>query len=185
MRLYYRSDFTYLYLRERTRLRKSPRRIDVRNVVLVAPRGSAAYVSYRADRRIGRASQRRKDGSRAFSCDISPHSFHECKCTPFYLKKERNEVQKLSTNFPPFGGRSDGVRQDIRDAAVRGKYKKRDTRAGYLFFVGTRPLLFLTFSYGLFRSPFAPIPNCSRLSDGSPLPHGGDGSRLLFIKQTK
>lgn len=80
-------------------------------------------------------------------------------------------------------GLSDGARRVstafFRAAGGMVARKKRYPYREYLFFVGTRPRLFLTFSLWPFRCPLVPIPNCNRLTDGSPLPHGGDGSRII------
>lgn len=79
----------------------------------------------------------------------------------------------------PFGRRAEGFNGIFPCGGRYGGTKKEISRLEYLFFVGTRPRLFLTFSLWPFRCPLVPIPNCNRLTDGSPLPHGGDGSRII------
>ena len=170
--LYYRFRSTYL--------RESPRRADVRAVVSSVWRSQdAAHVSERTDCRNDRASERRGDGAGAFSCDISPHSFHECKCTPIYLKKERNEAQKLSTNFPPFRCRRSAC--EALPPRMVGTRKKLPLRAA--FFRHATPSILTFFMAFLvsgradceFPPPFAAARLCLTAV----------AVRVLFIKQTK
>ena len=113
------------------------------------------------------------------ACDISPHSFHECKCTPIYLKKERNEAQKLSTNFPPFRCRRSAC--EALPPRMVGTRKKLPLRAA--FFRHATPSILTFFMAFLvsgradceFPPPFAAARLCLTAV----------AVRVLFIKQTK